>query len=440
MDDLLPVEHVKQQAGFRSKHVPIESFMCHIPNIHKDLQVLSAISSCEHLEIFTNDGCCAIINWMWAGQLWTARFRMLLATVELINFIVINFSEGPPDMVSKKAGNNKNINFWSSLVILFLAVLFELTQIMGYCKYRLMDRYFATFRHWFDMIVLTMTMIFIVVFFTIVEIVPEDETSDLVLMSLGVIIYLKWFRLLTWLRQFEAIGCHILPIMSTTLKVGPFLIVLGVYVLASWNLYFAVQHGYTWNECLMLMYRLAVLGDFDLQELEHKKSPPTTLHMQNDMKQGSISTAGSMLGYGSVNWHSVRITFVLVSFMVGVLIMNLFIAVLCSEYEKAAAIAKESFMRSRARIVLDQAAVNVGWRICNKLARKALMKQNLPRDDERVEMGIERGLSRHFSSHSIDLLYESESTKDLNARSMQLDEPQALRSFLWYVKQAPDGD
>merc|ERR1712217_83170 len=57
--------------------------------------------------------------------------------------------------------------------------------------------------------------------------------------ALGVILFLKWIRVLMALRQIKAVGLRILPITDTMLNVGPFTVVLAVYMLASTTWYYA---------------------------------------------------------------------------------------------------------------------------------------------------------------------------------------------------------
>jgi hypothetical protein len=184
-------------------------------------------------------------------------------------------------------------------------------------------------------------------------------------------------------------------------------------------------------ESFLLIYRLAVLGDFDITELEHKTTPETRVYIQEGMKQGIISTQTTFLSPYGDQWYSVRLMLVVVSFMIGVLIMNLFIAVLCSSYDSAASIAQECFMQSRANIVLDQVAVRKGYRYFKRCWCKR-------RPKSQQVMSATYDVTSTFTSakqfFDIRPLQSSEST---NAMAMTRSNPGALRSFLWYVKQAP---
>jgi len=422
IDGILPI---KKPASYKSKYVPVEAFMCHIPNVHRDLHVLLAVSN-MNCEIFASEGCCALINWMWAGEMRTARFRMSLATVELCNFMCFNYLF---DEVATANQPRKTQLVLSviSVIIWLLAVFFELMQCMGYLVHGFMGKYFRSPRHCFDIVVLILTGCFIIAFWNLdEELVSSDEFATL----LGTILFLKWFRFITYLRQVRVIGHHILPMMQTMGEVGPFLLVLGVYLLASTNLYWAFRNNYSLFECFFLIYRLAVLGDFSIGELEHKARPHTSKKVQEDMQQASNGTEATFLfPDGDTAWFSVRFMLVIVSFMVGVLIMNLFIAVLCSSYDRAASVANKTFMRSRAKIVLDQVAVRAG---SGFFVRRLMQKRAMP--------GANCGSYEVKGSRILDSSESLASNSESATSAMALSKPESTTSFLWYVKQASVDD
>lgn len=84
---LLPVEPHRKGSMF----VPATVYMCHIPYVHKDIRVLRALADCPSNQIFSTDACCAIINCKWAREYVMARFRMVIAGIEVANFMAINF-------------------------------------------------------------------------------------------------------------------------------------------------------------------------------------------------------------------------------------------------------------------------------------------------------------------------------------------------------------
>jgi len=89
-------------------------------------------------------------------------------------------------------------------------------------------------------------------------------------------------------------------------------------------------------------------------------------------------------------YWQVRVMMVVVTFLLGLSMMNLFIAMLCLSYEVAAQQAKRKFMQCRAVIVLDQTAerTGIGRMFCNFCRRR---KQH--RGDSALKSTTEADLS-----------------------------------------------
>merc|ERR1712146_341066 len=93
--------------------------------------------------------------------------------------------------------------------------------------------------------------------------------------------------------------------------------------------------------------------DVSLNEMEN--TFPTQMQVLPD---GSISQQIS----GATNyWYIIRIVLVFVSFVMGLSLMNLFIAVLTVSYTAASKKANAFFLRHRARKVVQNSAMHVGW-------------------------------------------------------------------------------
>merc|ERR1712232_997095 len=85
--------------------------------------------------------------------------------------------------------------------------------------------------------------------------------------AFGIVVYLSWTKTLISFRQLKSVAIRILPITSTMWDVGPFVCVCFVYLLAFANMYYALGF-YPFPESFMMMYRLGILGDFDMLALE----------------------------------------------------------------------------------------------------------------------------------------------------------------------------
>merc|ERR1712008_36419 len=235
-----------------------------------------------------------------------------------------------------------------SAVIWLMALFFEVFQFVGYWSDKSTTRYWRSPRHWFGILVVAMTGLFVVIFMIPGEeaLVNQGEFSA----AMGVLLFLKWFKMLVYLRQYESIAVRTLPITSTMWNVGPFLLVMAVYVFASVNMFYALQNGYDLLECFVFMYRLEGLGDFTIAHLQKTTEP-------------SVEVAY----YHVVNFMVVGLTFV-----IGVTMMNLFVAVLCVAYDEAAKNAAIAFTESRANIVLDQHAIRKGIKYVKKCLRRKM--------------------------------------------------------------------
>mmetsp|Transcript_27823 Transcript_27823/g.64862 ORF Transcript_27823/g.64862 Transcript_27823/m.64862 type:complete len:244 (-) Transcript_27823:180-911(-) len=222
---------------------------------------------------------------------------------------------------------------------------------------------------------------------------------------LGILVFLKWMRFLIYLRQIRSVGMRILPITTTMFDVGPFCLVLFVYLIGSVNMYYALGIK-SFQDSAIMIYRLVVLGDLNLDEFEGVFA--TQMSLQDD---GSIlQTTSEKTEY----YWAVRLLIVVVSFFVGLLMMNLFVAMLCLSYSQAAEGAWLSFMRSRANIVLDQHAIRVGMEIVF-CPRRAIKKRR----------SNSHGVGRKTSTLSI------ENTTSGNLAD-QLEE--ARSAYIWFAR------
>lgn len=86
-------------------------------------------------------------------------------------------------------------------------------------------------------------------------------------------------------------------------------------------------------------------------------------------------------------WHSnyyftVRIGALIVTFVMGLTLMNIFIAVLVISYENALANANEMFMRTRAVVIVDQYLMKIGFAAFSKLWKKGKHTSSLLEEDQ----------------------------------------------------------
>jgi len=343
-----------------SMFVPGTAYMCHIPFLHNDLRVLLALLDCPNLDIFSTQGCLAIIALKWRKEKTLARFRMYIAGFECAAFMAINFITDETTTTDEApfvpAGSMQLfVTNVVCLLIWFVAMSMEVAQILGYVCTGLTKRYFASTRHWLDVVAVLMTG---AVNIALLQLNQEATYHVAFATSLGILVFMKWLRFLVYLRQIRAIGIQILPITETMWDIGPFLIVLIIYLIATVNMFFALNNKYTFGECFMLIYRLVVWGDATVSELENRAATPMILNLANGEITKPISSQTD-------TYYVVQVMMVIFSFIIGVSLMNLFLAMLCVSYTTASEMSSRSFMKSRLSMVLDQHATRVGVaRLC----------------------------------------------------------------------------
>merc|ERR1711884_811331 len=216
----------------------------------------------------------------------------------------------------------------------------EVLQILGYVSNGLAIRYIKDGRHWFDVVVLLMTG---AVSIALLQLSENERQDTWYCIALGLLVYCKWLRFLVYLRQIKTIGIHILPISQAMFDIFPFLLVLSIYLLAAMNMFYALNTGWSFGDCFLLIWRLVVLGDVDVFELENRHE----LQLSVDLTTGATAEARPEQ---TGNFFAVRVLMVVASFLMTVSLMNLFLAMLCVSYSEAHEVAHLEFMRSRARI------------------------------------------------------------------------------------------
>eukprot|EP00928_Gymnodinium_smaydae_P011725 TRINITY_DN14299_c0_g2_i1.p1 TRINITY_DN14299_c0_g2~~TRINITY_DN14299_c0_g2_i1.p1 ORF type:complete len:929 (+),score=117.25 TRINITY_DN14299_c0_g2_i1:38-2824(+) len=337
--------------------VPSTFYMCHVPNMHTDLNVLLALVDCPSDNVFGELSTRAVLTVMWRKENFSAKCRMGISAIEVLNLVLLNFILNELDHSDLNIWLLRAANIMAFLV--FLLVLFlHLLQFVGYCSSGLLSRILLTPGFWMtnSVIFLTGTCVYVVAAWNF-----EAKESVEFCTSLGVIIFIKWMRLLVSLSTLKSVGLRILPITSTMLDIGPFCAVMGVYLVGSTNMYYALGI-YNFPRCFLIIYRLVVMADVDPNELENVW--PSQMNLQDN---GYISQSVSP---GSEYYVVVRLMLIFFSFVIGLTMMNLFVAVLCLAYDKAARNADFAFARNMARLLLDHEAMRIGARSFQGLCQR----------------------------------------------------------------------
>merc|ERR1719421_838811 len=142
----------------------------------------------------------------------------------------------------------------------------------------------------------------------------------------------RWWHTMYMLRGFDLFGQRILPIILAIRDTAAFIIVLCFVIGGAVHAFYAIGTSYKtgvfpspFYAAFLHVYRLAVLNDFDLWELEGQD----TLFFRND--DGKLEPEEPEMS--SLYWP-VHMVFYAVTFVIGLFLMNILIGILGSNYER----------------------------------------------------------------------------------------------------------
>lgn len=161
---------------------------------------------------------------------------------------------------------------------------------------------------------------------------------------LSAIGFSRWWKVLYSLRGFEVFGDRILPVLGAFQEVLPFLLVIffcgGAFVHAS----YALAHQRTVVQVIETIYRLGVLGDFDKYEDVYGQEEVWTVGDDGVMETDDPPY---------LSWKSLQtFWFFATSFLFTVALMNIFIGIMSSAFDRQEERSEASFLRTRTSICL----------------------------------------------------------------------------------------
>lgn len=300
--------------------VPVKFYMCHLPLVHKNLAVLQAITDCRNRSIFAHWGCRAIVKMHWKPLKRNLYLRMTMSLIDLICMSFFSFP-GATD-------TSWRISMIAVLVMWVLEAFFEILQLLGYCWNGLGGRYLRSTRLWYNLANLLFGGSTVLAATVTGLPIREDPAFRIML---GLLAFLKWNHLIQQIRVIRVVGVRVLPMAKTLLMVFPFYGILFLYICAAAHTFHALginpdNFFYTFNA----LYYVSVLG-----EVEKYEEPPP-------YRDFLLLLVGAS------------------SFFIGIVLMNLFVAVLTTRYFQAAQCAEQDLMHHRASCVLEQYAMQLG--------------------------------------------------------------------------------
>ena len=151
---------------------------------------------------------------------------------------------------------------------------------------------------------------------------------------------------------------------------------MAVCIIGSSNVYYSLGiHGPF--RSFVVIYEMVVLHIFDINILENIYG--TDMHVQED---GTIlQTPAARTAY----YNILCVMMVVISFVMGIALMNLFIAVLTVSYSKATMNSFLIFSRRQASKVLETQSTLAGWNVLRNVCRTK--RQQVQRGSALVEQG-----------------------------------------------------
>merc|ERR1719424_273928 len=138
-------------------------------------------------------------------------------------------------------------------------------QFLGFFSHGLAGDYLGDPNNWFDML---RTNLQAGVLLSIIFL-DESVTEWLAFRaSLAMLVFIMWVRALYSLRIYQVLGVPMLPIINAMGQIAPSCGVLLFYLCGFAHGYYTLDIKEDTIESLMVVYRLGLLGDFDMDEME----------------------------------------------------------------------------------------------------------------------------------------------------------------------------
>lgn len=352
--DLLPEHESHHRRHKRPENipmqVPIDIYQCVVRGIHKNPEVLFAIAEAQGEAIFKAYSIQAIVELGWREIRW--RYNIHLFNSNLLVALLI--------YMAWKI-NNPGGSPWYAVVARcgmygcwIVGVSQEIGQIMGHQLLGRLDGYFSNPWNYIDWARLVLTFVLITMLVLDLDSFERKEEEEMTTKYVlyrswfAVVVFFRWMRVLNALRGYKFIGNEMLPITTAFYKVFPFFGVVLVPFLGFSHAYYCFGiYGDQLLRTVSIVYRLAFVGDFDVEDLEDVDGTYTVedgVHVFEDPERTH---------YFSI----VRIFLFLCSAFMTVVMMNLMIGVLSEAYSHSRQNSEEIFWKTRARIVFDELAL-----------------------------------------------------------------------------------
>jgi len=373
----------------------ISVFQCLLPKAHKSLKVLLALTSASDADVLDMPGCQAIVIKAWMRAEGFSNCMIVVQFSSLVLFLFLTGTLRESHFIHDYA-NFGTPMFYAALITPLAAgtACIELLQFVGFACNGLaancvsLANLFDLFRIILQFCILSAILVF-----------ETDVQNYLSFRSaLAVLVFIMWVRALFGLRIYQAVGVPMLPIIKCMWKIAPFCGVLVFYLCGVAHGYYTLDIREETIESLMIVYRLGLLGDFDMDELEG-----------NEPKGELDADMFTIDADPSENYYIARFMMVIVSFVVNITLMNIFIAVLSASYETCYLNAWRNFLDARGDVGIDYVALEEGFRALtswtkwfrkkeDKTIRRDEMAKIRRKDDEYIWYSCRKAVKETFGT------------------------------------------
>jgi len=357
--------------GQKEVYGPVKILFCQLPGIHNHLDVLMALALSPTGDCFYEPGCQAIFGVAARKVRKASSIHVGVELLELVWLVALNYV-----LSSGWFTNLLGPTLWLGTFATGSQLVLFILQATGIWLQGLVLKF--TYRLFMNGFVLGLTCYSLVKLH--MEAFDSNETIAFCT-AFGGAIFTRWMMLLFTLCQFRPVGLQLLPITSTMVHIGPFLILTVVCIAATANFYYAFGIRESLFESFMITYRLVVLGEVDDDEVANVAGDSTVL----DRPPGTFANMYQVL----------QVVVAFISFSMSVSLMNIYVAVLVAAYTEDHKAVEVLFQRHRARKVMEALATQSGWRFVRWCSCKCFLRNS---DAERT---VSQTMHQVFSTRRI---------------------------------------
>jgi len=331
------------------RKAPVAIRQCVIPSIHTDLEVfLALVQTADHdvAKVFSLIECQAIVQHVWSQVRWIAIADIYVQLLWILLWMGMSFSinnEGP-------TGVSYYTGIWGLVLspLWLINMLQEIAQFVGHRSWGMSMEYLTSPSNWVDVFRMLVTGGLLSIL-----ILTNDEhvnTASLRVVMACLVMF-RWNKSLYALRCIKTFGLPMLPILRAMRDINAFCFVLLFVLFGFSHTYYTLGIHQDISSAFNAVYRLGVLGDFDLQELEgvdpHFGVDGNTM-MPVDPDKTSM-------------FYVVRVFMIVATFGITVTLLNIFIGVLSVAFENETEKAESTFWHERSHSTLMFCATVEGF-------------------------------------------------------------------------------